>query len=168
MDLSFGVRVALVTTALVFTVPALTNETTPARAGTIPQGIWELNQERSNSLHTGRQTLWIVKDDGRSFVWASIVIHEGEVQILSSNGVYGGQWSKVDGAPIEVQTISTGPDKLRNSGTIAGRGRFVENCVVFPDRKRLRCEGELHSDGQKSTYVDDFDWFSESPPAARL
>src|SRR5690606_3570834 len=70
MDRNFILRVAFATSALAVALPALTNESATAQTGTIPQGIWELNQERSSSLHTGKQTLWIVKDDRRSFVWA--------------------------------------------------------------------------------------------------
>ena len=159
------VRVVLPAIAVLMAVPASADEA--VGSGTIPQGIWALNEARSHSLNPGRQILWVVKDDRRSFVWVSIVIHEGKIQILSYNGVYGGQQTKVDGAPIVAATISTGPHTLRNSGVIQGRGEFFENCRVYRGRKRLRCEGQVRIAGQAVAYVDDFDWFSESPPAVR-
>lgn len=140
---------------------------TTGTGGTIPEGIWALNDERSQPLLPGRQTLWIIKDDGRSFVWVIVVINDQGVQVLTNNGTYDGPPSDVTGAGMSVQTVATGPNSLKNYGKIKGVGDFFENCVVSPDGKRLVCKGEVNADGTIMPFVDDFDWFVENPPSAR-
>jgi hypothetical protein len=139
----------------------------PPRRGTIPEGIWALNEARSQPLLPGRQTLWILKDDGQAFAWVIVVVNDEGISILSHNGTYDGPPANVVGGAMTVQTVSTGPNSLKNYGTIEGVGEYFENCVVGPDGKSLRCEGMLYADGEAKPFVDDFDWFSESPPSAR-
>ena len=141
---------------------------TTASGGTIPEGMWALNEERSKPLLPGRQTLWVLKDDGQSFVWVIVLVNEQGAQVISNNGSYDGPPQQVTGAPMIVQTITTGPNSLKNFGTIEGAGDYFENCVLSSDGKRLTCTGELNAGGQITPFVDDFDWFGEGPPSARI
>lgn len=147
--------------------PALA-QGTPAPHGIVPQGIWVLNPGRSHSLNPGRQTLWVVKDDGRHLVWVSVIIDDQHrVQIVSYDGAYGGSPAPVVGSPMTTQIVATGPASLHNFGTIVGVGDYSEDCRVSQDRTRFRCEGQVQTTSGARPYMDDFDWFANSPPAAQ-
>ena len=136
--------------------------------GVVPQGFWVLNQARSRSLNPGRQTLWIVKDDGRHLVWTSVVIDDQHrALIVSFDGGYGGPPAPVVGTPMTTRIERRGRGELHNEGAIAGMGNYSEDCRVTADKKRFRCEGRVMTKDGPRDYVDDFDWAGESPVAAR-
>jgi hypothetical protein len=136
--------------------------------GTIPEGVWALNDERSKPLLPGRQTLWIIKDDRQRFVWVTVVVNDQGVQVISNDGAYDAPPARVTGGPMTMQTIVTGPNSLKNFGEIEGIGQYFENCVLSDDGKRLVCTGELNAGGEVTPFIDDFDWFGEGPPSARV
>lgn len=136
--------------------------------GIVPQGFWILNAARSNSLNPGRQTLWVIKDDGRRLIWVSVMIDaKHRTQVVTFDGVYGGAPSPVVGTPMVTQIAATGRRTLRNFGKITGMGDYSENCRVFPGGKRFRCDGQVKTANGIRVYADDFDFYATSPPASR-
>lgn len=147
--------------------PAQADQPAPG-AGIIPQGVWVLNLDRSKPLNKGRQTLWLIKDDGKHQVWTSVFIDDQHrALVVSYDGAYGGPPSPVTGTPMTTQIVATGANTLHNFGKIEGQGNYSENCTVSADRKRFRCEGRIETPQGVKVYVDDFDWYGENPPAAR-
>lgn len=134
------------------------------RGPVLREGLWVLNQARSQKLDAGRQTLWIVKDDGDHVVWVSVERDpHGKVRISSWDGRYDGKPVAVTGTGMIAHLKSDAPGRLRNWGEIPGLGKYSEDCVISGGGKRLRCEGKVElADGVK-TWVDDFDWRSPAP-----
>lgn len=142
--------------------------TTPSLPGIVPQGFWMLNPSRSHSLNPGRQKLWVIKDDGQELVWVAVTTdNRHHVQIASYHGAYGGPPAPVVGTPMTTRLVARGASSLHNSGTITGMGDYSEDCTVFPNRKRFRCEGNVATRDGDKRYVDDFDWYGASPHSAR-
>ena len=137
---------------------------TAAPAPLLREGIWVLNQARSQKLNPGSQTLWIVKDDGDHVVWVSVErdLHN-MVRISSWDGRYDGQPVEVIGTGMIAHLKSDGPGRLHNWGEIPKLGKYSEDCVVSGDGGRMRCEGKVDLGGEVKTYIDDFDWRGPSP-----
>ncbi len=139
----------------------------PAAAASTPflrEGLWVLNQARSQKLNPGSQTLWIVKDDGDHVAWVSVERDpHNMVKISSWDGRYDGQPAEVIGTGMIARLKIEGPGRLHNWGEIPKLGKYSEDCVVSNGGKRMRCEGKVElADGVK-TWVDDFDWHSPAP-----
>ena len=134
------------------------------RASVLREGLWVLNQARSQKLNPGSQTLWIVKDDGDHVVWVSVERDpHNMVKISSWDGRYDGQPVEVIGTGMIAHLQSDGPGRLRNWGEIPKLGKYSEDCVISGGGKRLRCEGKVDLGNGVKTWVDDFDWRSPGP-----
>lgn len=135
-----------------------------ARGGNMPEGLWVLNQARSIELTPGKQTLWIVKDDGKNTVWVSVMTDDqGRVRISSFDGAYGGPPAPVTGSPMTSQAVSRAPGTLHNFGRIAGLGPYMEDCAVDPSQKHFTCDGQVTTKTGIRRWHDDFDWAGPSP-----
>ena len=135
-----------------------------AHGGNVPEGLWVLNQARSIELMPGRQTLWIVKDDGRNMVWVSVATDdEGRVRVSSFDSAYGGPPAPVAGSPMTSQAVSYAPGTLHNFGQIAGLGAYVEDCAVDPSQKHFTCDGQVTTATGIRRWHDDFDWAGPTP-----
>ena len=131
----------------------------PARRGIVPEGFWVLNQARSHKLNPGKQTLWIIKDDGDHVVWVSVERDaRGMARISSWDGRYDNKPTEVKGTGMMTHLSSRAPGTLHNWGDIPGLGRYTEDCVILDGGKRMRCEGTIAAAAGPRRYVDDFDW----------
>lgn len=135
----------------------------PMARGMIPEGMWVLNQQRSVKLTPGRQTLWIVKDDGDHIIWVSVErTPDNMVRVSSWDGRYDGQPVPVSGTAMVTHLVATGPSSFKNWGEIANLGPYDETCQLSADKRQLRCLGRVTTTGGVKTWVDDFDWASRS------
>lgn len=143
---------------------ALTNDPA-AFSGNIPEGMWVLNQERSNKFMPGTHTLWIIKDDGHRLVWVSVETDpKGQnLKVTSWDGVYGGAATEVKGSGMMTVISSPGKGRMLNQGEIPGLGSYEEDCTIMNEGRRMRCEFTLHTGEGSKTYIDDFDWFAAGP-----
>jgi hypothetical protein len=152
-------------TALATAAPGLAVAAEPsaqAHRGVIPEGMWVLNQTRSQTLAPGKQTLWIVKDNGEHVVWVSVNTDpQGMVRVISWDGAYGGPPSPVVGTPMVTQLAAPAPGKLHNFGQITGMGPYSEDCDVGP--KLFVCKGQVMTPEGVRRWTDDFDWVGPSP-----
>lgn len=134
------------------------------RPGNIPEGLWVVNQSRSNRLVPGMHTLWIVKDDGVELIFASVETDTaGAVKLTSWQGRYDGPAAEVVGSGMLARLTSPAPGEMMITGEIPGMGNFSEHCVVLEAGRRLRCIGRVDAAAGALDYVDDFDWFSGPP-----
>ncbi len=143
------------------------SSTAPAAArskGVVPEGVWVLNEAKSVQLMPGRQTLWIVRDDGTKLVWVAVREDPaGEVQVNSWSGTYGGPRAPVTGTPMMSRVRSAAAGHFANEGEIAGIGPYSEECAVDPGGRRLVCHGRVTGANGVRRWTDDFDWVSPSP-----
>lgn len=130
----------------------------------IPEGIWVMNQARSQRLIPGTHTLWIVKNDGDEMIFASVETElSGTVKLTSWQGRYGGPPVEVIGSGMLAQVTAPEIGEMLITGDIPGMGAFSEHCVLLDDGQRLRCTGRIETPDGLLEYVDDFDWHSASP-----
>ena len=152
---------------MAMTVPLAANAAAPAapaRTSIVREGLWVLNQARSQKLTPGTQTLWIVKDNGDHMVWVSVERDPNNmVRVSSWDGRYDGQPVEVVGTGMIAHVKSDGPGRVHNWGEIPKLGKYSEDCVVSGGGKRLRCEGRVELANGVKTYVDDFDWYAPGP-----
>ena len=161
-----GKDIASLLAAAMLVLPA--NAATPGRltahGGVMPEGLWVLNQARSIELVPGKQTLWIVKDDGKNTVWVSVSTDDqGRARVSSFDAAYGGPPAPVTGSPMLSQVVSRAPGTLHNFGRIAGLGPYAEDCAVDPAQKHFTCDGEVTTSAGVRRWHDDFDWVGPSP-----
>lgn len=157
-----SIRAAAVAGAVVLASPG--QAAAPAVEGNIPEGLWILNQARSQQLAPGDLTLWIVKDDGKHMVWVSVLADaERRVKISVWDGAYDADAVPVVGTPMLARVTSKAPGTIHNFGEITGMGPYSEDCTVMPDRKRFLCDGQVTTPQGVRRWHDDFEWAGPSP-----
>ena len=132
--------------------------------GIVPEGLWVLDTHRSKELQPGRQTLWIVKDDGRDLAWVSVLRDDSDhVHLASYEGAYGAAATAVTGAPMRTKISSPGPGRLHNEGEMIGVGPYEEDCTVQDGGKAFVCDGEVQSAKGAQRWHDHFVFTAPSP-----
>jgi hypothetical protein len=135
-----------------------------SEGGPVPTGIWKLNLGRSVMLSPKSMTLWIVHNSENELTWVAVESHrERHSQIMSWSGQYGGPPSVVVGAGIEARLTSAPNEGIRTEGEFPGLGPFVEVCTLAEGGKRLVCTGQVTTPDGVKTYIEDFDWWGQSP-----
>ena len=130
----------------------------------IPEGLWLMNPARSQRLIPGTHTLWIVKNDGKTLIFASVETNDaGDLNLTSWQGEYDGPAAEVTGSGMMAKLTAPSPGEMLISGNIPDMGPFTEHCVLSEDGKRLRCTGTIAQPSGTIGYVDDFDWVGPTP-----
>jgi len=134
--------------------------------GIIPEGLWILDEARSQMLVPASVTLWIIRDDGERLIWVVVETNaSGEVAVKTFDGIYGGPPAVVQGSGFIVSLSSPAPRTTRVQGEIPNMGPFSETDVVSADGRQMRVDGEVHTpEGVKSWY-EEFNWRGPMPPA---
>ncbi len=131
--------------------------------GVVPEGFWVLDIQKSKELQPGDQTLWIIKDDGRTLTWVSTLRDGGgRVHVASYDGVYGGALAAVTGAPMRTKISSPGAGRLHNEGEMVGVGHYEENCIL-QDGKVFVCDGAVQGAKGVQRWHDHFVYAGPSP-----
>jgi hypothetical protein len=153
------------TAAIGFTALAFAAAPAAASDGIFPEGLFTLNLERSDAMFgKSNQVLWIIKDDGKTLVFALVEESvKGDTRILTWSGVYGGEAAPILGDNFTLKASSTGKGHLQWQGVAPDGGTFTENCVYAPANRSVRCDGELRSGENVRKYVDHYDWASAAP-----
>lgn len=140
----------------------------PHPSGPIPTGVWVLNESRSKLLSPKAMTLWIIKNTQDELTWVAVETDPTRLtKVMSWAGRYGGVPQVVVGAGIEARLTSKANDGIRTEGNFPGSGPFVEMCTLVEGGRRMVCTGTVTTQDGVLTYLEDFDWFGESPhPAA--
>jgi len=127
--------------------------------GIIPEGIWILDDGRSQMLKPASVTLWIIRDDGERLVWVVVETDPaGEISIKSFDGRYGGEPAVVHGSGFVVSLSSPAPRTVRVDGEIPDMGPFHEIDSISEDGRQMCVNGEVQTaDGVKSWY-EEFNW----------
>lgn len=136
--------------------------------GPIPAGIWVLNEARSNTLTPKSVTLWIIRNSNEELTWVAVETDSARhTKVLTWSGRYRGAPQIVVGAGIEARLTCEVIEGIKTEGEFPGLGHFVEMCRLADGGKRMVCTGEVATPEGVKTYLEDFDWFGESPhPAA--
>ena len=135
-----------------------------AKRGPIPAGIWVLNEARSKTLAPKSVTLWIIRNTDEELTWVAVETDSfGVTKVLTWSGRYGGTPQTVVGAGIEARLTCEAMEGIRTEGEFPGIGPFVEMCRLVDDGKRMLCHGTVTTPTGVRTYVEDFEWFGESP-----
>lgn len=135
-----------------------------SEGGTIPTGIWVLNEARSQTLEPKSLTLWIIKNTETDLSWVAVETNAAEVtKVITWSGQYGGAPQVVVGAGIEARLTSNAKDGIQTEGEFPGIGAFVETCRLVDGGKRMLCNGRVTTPAGIKTYIEDFDWFGKSP-----
>jgi len=130
----------------------------------IPEGLWVMNPERSQRLVPGTHTLWIVKNDGKALIFASVETDAEEaVKLTSWDGEYDAGPVEVIGSGMMASIIAPAPGEMLITGDIPGMGAFSEHCVLSDDGSRLVCAGNIETPDGPITYCDDFDYRGAMP-----
>ncbi|WP_174293045.1 hypothetical protein [Sphingomonas bacterium] len=155
----------LATALLVLSLPAAAEPgRLTARGGVMPEGLWVRNRAKSVEIDPGDDTLWVVKDDGKTSVWVSVATDDkGKISVMSYEGAYGGPPSPVKGTPMTTQIVSRAPGTLHNWGRIDGLGPYVEDCAVDAGQKHFTCDGQVTTTAGVRRWHDDFVWAGPSP-----
>jgi len=137
-------------------------------SGPIPAGVWVLNEARSKTLAPKSMTLWIIRNTDEELTWVAVETDSSRVtRVLTWSGRYGGIPQVVIGAGIEARLTCEAKEGIKTEGAFPGIGPFVEMCRLVDDGKRMLCSGIVTTPTGVRTYLEDFDWFGESPhPAA--
>lgn len=137
-------------------------------SGPIPAGVWVLNEARSKTLEPKSATLWIIKNTHEELTWVAVETNPSHgTKVLTWSGRYGGAAQVVVGAGIEARLTSKAHEGIKTEGEFPGIGAFVETCKLVDGGKRMLCSGKVTTPTGVRTYIEDFDWFGESPhPAA--
>ena len=123
----------------------------------IPEGLWVMDPSRSDRLVPGTHTLWIVKNDGKSLIFASVETDlAGEVKLTSWDGTYDGGPTEVIGSGMMASITAPAPGEMLITGEIPEMGSFSEHCRLSEDGSRLVCEGRIETADGPITYRDDF------------
>lgn len=132
----------------------------------IPEGLWVMNPARSQRLVPGTHSLWIVKNDGRALIFASVETDAaGTVKLTSWDGVYDGGPTEVVGSGMMASITAPAAGEMLITGTIPDMGDFSERCVLSADGMRLVCTGKIATADGPITYCDDFDFHGAMPGA---
>lgn len=138
--------------------------TFPSEGSPIPVGIWQLNLERSRTLSPKSVTLWIIHNSDNELAWVAVESNpDHHSQVISWKGRYGGPPAVVVGAGIEARLTCAPNEGIRTEGEFPGLGHFVETCTLADGGKRLVCTGQVTTPGGVKSYVEDFDWWGQSP-----
>ncbi len=132
--------------------------------GIVPEGIWVLDQERSNKLIPSSHTLWILKDDGQELRWVSVETGaDGADNITSWAGKYDGEPSTVAGSGFVASVRTIGPRTMETYGEIPDMGPFTERCEVAESGREMICNGRVETSEGVQTWREVFTLFSDSP-----
>lgn len=130
----------------------------------IPEGLWVMNPARSQRLVPGSHTLWIVKNDGKTLIFASVETDEAaEVKLTTWDGTYDGGPVEVKGSGMMASITAPAPGEMLITGTVPDMGAFSEHCVLSEDGSRLVCTGNIETSDGPITYCDDFDYRGTLP-----
>ena len=142
----------------------MSNQSTIQRTGIVPEGIWVLDQARSQKLVPSSHTLWVVKDDGEELVWVSVETGEdGTDKITSWTGRYGGEPTTVTGSGFVAGLRALGPNTMETYGEIPDMGPFTERCEVDSSGTSMICNGQVETEDGVVTWLEVFDLHSPSP-----
>lgn len=144
------------------------HDTQDSPSGPIPTGVWVLNEARSKTLAPKSMTLWIIRNTDEELTWVAVETDSSSLtKVLTWKGRYGGAAQVVVGAGIEARLTCSAKEGIRTEGEFPGIGRFTEMCGLVDGGKRMVCSGTVTTPTGVQTYLEDFDWFGESPhPAA--
>jgi hypothetical protein len=121
----------------------------------IPEGMWVMKPERSKRLVPGTHTLWIVKNDGRALIFASVETDiAGEVKLTSWQGDYDGPAVEVVGSGMMASLSAPAPREMLITGEIPGMGVFSEHCIWSPESNTLVCRGRVETPDGLVEYLD--------------
>lgn len=137
-------------------------------SGPIPAGVWVLNEARSQTLASKSMTLWIIRNTTEELTWVAVETDSARnTKVLTWSGRYGGVPQVVIGAGIEARLTCEAREGIQTEGDFPGLGPFVETCRLVDGGRRMLCTGKVTTSAGVQTYLEDFDWFGESPhPAA--
>lgn len=136
--------------------------------GTIPEGIWVLDQARSRKLTPTSHSLWIIRDDGTRLIWASVETTDAGTQVTAYDNGYDAGPAVVTGSGFVAQITSPRPGVLVTTGEVPGMGAFTETSNVLVDGKTMQCHGEVHTADGTLTWFEHFDWTGPSPHPALI
>lgn len=134
-----------------------------ATGGTIPEGVWVLNQETSRKLAPTSHTLWIVKDDGQRLVWVSVETTADGDQLTTYANDYNAPPVAVAGSGFMASIASPEPGVMVTTGEVPGMGPFVETARVVEGGRRMLCDGRVETADGVLTWFEDFAWTGPSP-----
>lgn len=134
------------------------------RKGVVPEGVWVLDQAKSQKLAPSSHTLWVIKDDGAELTWVSVETGADNVhKITSWTGHYGGGPSTVNGSGFVARLRALGPDEMETYGEIPEMGPFSEVCKVDPSGEKMVCNGKVETRDGVLTWREVFNLYSLSP-----
>jgi hypothetical protein len=135
-----------------------------SREGPIPTGFWVLNEARSKALEPKSLTLWIIRNTDTDLSWVAVETNPDKLtKVITWSGQYQGAPQMVVGAGIEARLTCDAKEGIQTEGEFPGIGSFVETCKLVDGGKRMLCTGKVTTPTGVRTYVEDFDWFGESP-----
>jgi hypothetical protein len=112
-------------------------------------------------------TLWIIRNTDEELTWVAVETDSSHVtKVLTWSGRYGGTPQVVVGAGIEARLTCWAQEGIRTEGEFPGIGPFAEMCRLVDGGKRMICSGKVTTPKGVLTYLEDFDWFGESPHPA--
>jgi hypothetical protein len=113
-------------------------------------------------------TLWIIRNTDSELSWVAVETNASKgTKVLTWSGRYQGAPQVVVGAGIEARLTCDAKEGIRTEGEFPGIGSFVETCKLIDGGKRMVCNGAVTTPAGIQSYIEDFDWFGESPhPAA--
>src|SRR5260221_13701107 len=127
--------------------------------GIIPEGIWVLDEARSQMLTPASVTLWIIRDDGERLVWVVVETNEaGEIAIKSFDGAYSGEPAIVHGSGFAVSLSSPTPRTVRVDGEIPSMGPFSETDVGSEEGRQMPVHGEVRVGDEVKCWYEEFNW----------
>lgn len=130
----------------------------------IPEGLWVMIPERSKRLVPGTHTLWIVKNDGKVLMFASVETDVvGAVKFTSWQGEYDGPPVEVIGSGMMASLTAPAAGQMLITGEIPEMGPFSEHCIWSPESNTLVCRGRVETPDGQIEYLDDFDYFGPTP-----
>lgn len=127
--------------------------------GIIPEGVWILDEVRSQKLEPASVVLWVVRDNGEKLTWVAVETDcAGEIAINTFEGVYGGPPAIVRGCEFVVSLTSPETRIVCVEGEIPNMGPFRETSVISTNGRQMRVNGEVRTRGEVKRWYEEFNW----------